>query len=322
MKFGFIGLGKMGSNMVLNLLDHNHKPVVLNRSPQPTRKLAKKGAIPAYSIEELISKLGGAVPIGAGGRGAGRSVKNQRTKSTTPKIIWLMIPAGKPVDQTIASLLPHLKKGDIIIDGGNSYYEDSIKRSRALKNKGIHFLDCGTSGGMEGARHGACMMIGSDSKPAFKKVEKLFKDMCVKNGYGFMGTSGAGHFVKGIHNGIEYGMMGAINEGMKAHQKLQKKFNLNIKEISKVYAHGSIIESRLMSWLDKSIHTPHYLDHISCEVPKGETEDEMRALTKKADLPILKAAIKMRRDSRSGTVCGDYISAMRNQFGGHKFKKK
>ncbi|MFQ5532199.1 MAG: NAD(P)-binding domain-containing protein, partial [Candidatus Nanoarchaeia archaeon] len=201
MKIGFIGLGRMGENMVLNLLDHKHKVIGYNKSPGATKKLSKKkGFTGAYSLEEAVNKL-----------------KDQKTK-----VIWLMIPAGKPVTETIKKLIPLLKKGDIIIDGGNSFFRDSQRRGKMLKEKGIHFLDCGTSGGMEGARHGACMMIGGDKK-VFKKVEVLFKDMCVKDGYGYMGTSGAGHFVKGIHNGIEYGMIGSIVEGMNAINKQKNK---------------------------------------------------------------------------------------------------
>lgn len=297
MKIGFIGLGRMGSNMVLNLLEKKHKVVIYNRSPQPTKKLAQKGAIPTYSMEELTNKL------------------------PKPRMVWLMIKAGKPIDDQIKKLLPYLSKGDIIIDGGNSYFKHSQKRHDMLKKKGINFLDIGVSGGIGGARHGACMMAGGDKKN-FKKVEPLLRSMCVNDGYGYMGEAGAGHFVKGIHNGIEYGMMGAINEGMKAIQKHSKKFKTDIKEVAKVYSHGSIIESRLMSWLYDSFLKPNYLDNISCEVPKGETEEEMKNLEKLADMRILKEARRMRARSRKGTVCGDFIAAMRNQFGGHKVKKK
>jgi len=205
--------------------------------------------------------------------------------------------------------------------GGNSFFKDSQRRYARLKKKGIGFLDCGTSGGIEGARRGACMMVGGD-RAVFKKVEVLFRDMCVKKGYGYMGKTGGGHFVKMVHNGIEYGMMGAINEGMHAVEKHSKKFGTNMKEVAKVYAHGSIIESRLMSWLWDSFEKERYLDNISCEVPKGETEKEMKQLEKMATMKVLKEARKMRVRSREGTVCGDFIAAMRNQFGGHKVKKK
>jgi 6-phosphogluconate dehydrogenase len=295
MKLGFIGLGKMGSRMVLNLLDHKHKPIVFNRSPEPTKQLVKKGAIPSFSIQELTSKL------------------------PKQKIIWLMVPAGKPVDQNITQLLPYLNKGDIIIDGGNSFYKDSIKRYNMLMKKGIHFLDCGTSGGIDGARHGACMMIGGD-KTTFKKIEILFKNLTVKDGYGYMGDSGSGHFVKMVHNGIEYGMMGAIAEGLDSIRKNSKKTSL--KEVAKVYSNGSIIESRLMSWTKKAIDT-NQLSKIKGSVPKGKTEDEMKYLETISDTPILKAARKMRINSRKKPgFKGKVISAQRNQFGGHEVDKK
>lgn len=297
MKIGFIGLGKMGSNMVLNLLDHKHKVVAYNRSSQATKKLAKKGAMPAFSIKELVSKL------------------------KPPRFVWIMVPAGKPVDRVTKELIKYLNKEDIIIDGGNSLYFDSIKRYKFLNSKGIHFLDCGTSGGMGGARHGACMMVGGDKK-IFKKVEILFRDMCVKNGYGYMGNSGAGHFIKMIHNGIEYGMMGALNEGFEAIKKFQRKFKTNLKEVAKVYNNGSIIEGKLTNWLLNSFQSPKYLDNISCEVPKGETEKEMKHLEKISKMPVLKQARLMRVNSRSKGVCGRIVSALRNQFGGHKVKKR
>jgi len=297
-KIGFIGLGKMGSNMVLNLLDKKYKVVVYNRSPWPTKKIAKKQAIPTCSIKEFVQKL-----------------------NTKPKIIWLMITAGKPVENTIKSLLPYLKKGDIIIDGGNSFYDYSIKRAKQLKKKGIYFLDVGVSGGIKGARHGACMMIGGDKK-IFTKIEKIFKDMCVKDGYGYMGKSGAGHFVKGVHNGIEYGMMSALNEGMEAIRKQNKVFGTSLKEVAKVYNNGSIIESKITNWLQESFEKPHYLDEVSCQVPEGETEKEMKVLDKRFNMPILHQAHLMRLHSRKKGVCGQFISAIRHEFGGHAVKKK
>jgi len=298
MKIGFIGLGRMGYNMVLNLLDKKNKVVVYNRSPEKIDKISKKEAIPSYSIKELVSKL------------------------PKQKIIWLMVNAGKPVDDIIKRLVPHLKRGDIIIDGGNSFFKDSIKRCNSLKKKGIHYLDCGTSGGMEGARRGACMMIGGNKK-IFKKVEKLFKDMCVKEGYGYMGKSGAGHYVKAVHNGIEYGMMGAIAEGMGAIKSQNKKFGTDLKDAIRVYAHGSIIESRLVSWLEKSYMEKGYLNAISNVVPKGETEEEMKKIKKMHPMLVLDQAIKQRANTRKKPIYeGKLIAAMRNQFGGHKVIKK
>ncbi len=214
-----------------------------------------------------------------------------------------------------------LKRGDIVIDWGNSYFEDSISRYRMLKKRGINFLDVGTSGGVKGARHGACMMIGGDKK-VFRQVEVLFKVMCAKNGYGYMGESGAGHLVKMVHNGIEYGMMGAINEGFESLKKFSKRFGIDIKEVAKVYSHGSVIQGKLMRWLYNSFLRENYLDNISCEVPVGETESEMKKLEKMFDMKILGEAIRMRKRSREKKICGDLISAMRNEFGGHAVKRK
>jgi len=228
--------------------------------------------------------------------------------------------SGSPVDQTIKDLLPNLRKGNIIIDGGNSYFKDSMKRSSALTKRGIHFLDCGTSGGMEGARSGACMMVGGE-KRIFKKVEKLFKDMCVNQGYGYMGESGAGHFVKMVHNGIEYGMMGAIAEGVQAVRL--SPFKSDLHAVVKVYSHGSIIESRLMSWLHKSFETKGYLEPIAGTVPKGETEKEMENLERLARMPVLNIARRERVRSREKpSFAGKLTAAMRNQFGGHAVKKR
>ncbi len=299
MKIGFIGLGRMGYNMVLNSVESKNEIVVFNRSPGKVKKISrKKGVIASYSIEELISKL------------------------PSQKIVWLMINAGEPVDDMILNLVPLLKKGDIIIDGGNSFFEDSQRRYKVLAKKGIEYLDVGTSGGMEGARNGACMMIGG-KESVFKKIENLFKDMCVPKGYGYMGKSGAGHYVKAVHNGIEYGMMGAIAEGMSAIKSQKKKFGTDLNKAIEVYAHGSIISGRLVSWLEKSYKTKGYLDVISETVPKGETEEEMKKIGKIHPMPVLKESIKMRKATRTKPKYeGKLIAAMRNQFGGHAILKK
>jgi len=297
-EIGFIGLGKMGGNMVLNLIDKKYKVVVYNRSPEATKKLSKKGnVIASYDLQEFMKK------------------------TPRPRVIWIMIPAGKHVDIVIQKLLPYLSKGDIIIDGGNSYYENSIKRYKMLKKKDINFLDVGVSGGLEGARHGASLMIGGDRK-VFKKTEQLFKDLATRDGYGYMGNAGSGHFVKGIHNGIEYGMMGALNEGFEAIKSEKKKFGTDLKEVAKVYDNGSIIKGRLTHWLWDSFQKPKYLDEISCQIPKGETEKEMKILERKYKMPVLKAARLMRVHTRTKGICGKVVSALRNEFGGHKFKKK
>jgi len=295
---GFIGLGKMGENMVLNLSEKGWKIVVYNRSPEPTKKLAKKkNIIPSYDLKEFMSKL------------------------SKPNVIWMMITAGKPIDSMIKNLLPHLSRGDIIIDGGNSFYEVSMKRAKKLKSKGINFIDVGVSGGLEGARQGASLMIGG-RKRDFKKLEPLFKALSVKDSYGYMGSSGSGHFVKGIHNAIEYGMMGSLNEGFEAIRKNSKKFGTDLKEVAKVYDNGSIIQGKLTHWLWDSFQKPKYLDEISCQVPKGETEKEMKVLEKRFKMPILRQARLMRLHSRGKHICGQIISALRSEFGGHRTIKR
>lgn len=299
MRFGFIGLGRMGYNMVLNSIESDNEIIAFNRSPEKIDKVSLENNVTgAYSIKELISKL------------------------PEQKIVWLMVNAGEPVDNMISQLIPHLKPGDIIIDGGNSFFEDSQRRYAQLEKIGIEYLDVGTSGGMEGARHGACMMIGG-KESVFKKVENLFKDMCVLKGYGYMGKSGAGHYVKAVHNGIEYGMMGAIAEGMSAIKSQKEIFGTDLNKAIEVYAHGSIISSSLVSWLEKSFKTEGYLEAISETVPKGETEEEMKKIGEIYPMPILKEAIKMRKDTRTDPKYeGKLLAAMRNQFGGHAVLKK
>lgn len=295
MKIGFIGLGRMGSNMVLNLIDNKYSVVVYNRSVDKVRKMERRGAIGSVDYADFFKKLG-----------RGR------------RLIFIMVTAGKPVGLVLDSIRSFLKQGDIIIDSGNSYYEDSIIRAKKLKRKEIYFLDVGVSGGIEGARRGACMMIGGN-KNVYLKGKKLFSDMCVKNGFGYMGKNGAGHFVKGIHNAIEYDILAAFNEGFGVLKKERKLFGLNLKEIAKVYNNGSIIEGRISGWVNDVLSSEKYMDELSCEVPPGGTEKEMGVLERKYGMRILKQARLMRRRSRIGDFCGKLIAGVRNKFGGHKF---
>ena len=188
MKSGFIGLGRMGSNMVLNLLDKKQQVVVWNRSREKMGKVVSEGAESAENIAELCGKL------------------------SHPRIVWIMVPAGKPVDDIISAVRVNLSEGDIIIEGGNSYYKDSIRRNQELKKDGIFLLDVGTSGGLEGARHGACLTIGGE-REAFQIAEPIFEAVSQKGGYLHVGRSGSGHYVKITHNGIEYAMLQAYGEG-------------------------------------------------------------------------------------------------------------
>lgn len=294
---GLIGLGRMGGNLALNLLDKNWKVVVYNRHHEKMKTVVSQGAEGSNSLKEFVSKI------------------------EKPRVILLMITAGKPVEETINEIVMFLEKGDIIIDGGNSYYKDSIRIGKELRKKKIDFLDMGTSGGLEGARNGACLMIGGEEK-TFRKIEPLFKDLATENGYGYMGKNGAGHFVKGIHNGVEYGMMGAIAEGLQTIDEQKEKFGTDLSEVIKVYNHGSIVESKLTNWLEKAWKEDNYLKSISGNVPKGETEGEMEKLQKIGKMQILKEAIKMRKNTRKKpSLTGKVIAAMRNQFGGHQVNK-
>lgn len=296
-KIGFIGLGRMGENMVFNLLDHKKSVVVYNRTADKMTEVVKAGATPSSSISELVSLL------------------------PERKVVFLMVTASA-LDQVIAEVTPLLKAGDIIVDSGNSYYKDSQRRYAELKKVGISFVDCGTSGGMSGARHGACLMIGGD-RESFEYLKEVFADLAMsEKAFAYLGSSGAGHYVKMVHNGIEYGMMSALGEGFEVIKN--SNLNVDLKEVAKVYAHGSIIDSKLMSWLEESFNEAGYLEAISGSVPKGETEDEMKKLLDEAQdkMPSLDNAVKVREQSRTTpSYAGKLISAMRNRFGGHKVNK-
>ncbi len=291
MKLGFIGLGRMGKNMVLNLAEKGHRVIVHNRSPGPMKEVEAKGAIPTQNFKELTAQL------------------------DSPKIVWLMV-TSSAIDEMLKKLVPYLQQGDIVIDGGNSYFEDSIKRAISLEKKGIHFLDCGTSGGIDGARHGACLMIGGN-KEVFKKAELVFKELAAKDSYAHIGQSGAGHFVKMMHNGIEYGMMGALAEGLELIHKKQPEFNIDMHAVTKVYANGSIVEGKLTKLLEKGLKRGDF-EAIVGSVPKGETEDEMLKLERLGNLKILRQSRLMRKKTRKNpSYAGKIIALLRNEFGGH-----
>jgi 6-phosphogluconate dehydrogenase len=220
------------------------------------------------------------------------------------------------VDSVLDELMPHLATGDTIIDGGNSFYKDSLRRHQALKEKELQFLDCGTSGGMDGARHGASIMVGGEES-VFLRHEHIFEALAAPGGYARVGTAGAGHFVKMIHNGIEYGMMGAIAEGMTVLYEHQEQFGIDLKEVFKPYEHESIISSKLVSWL-RQAYEEGQIELIKGEVPTGETEFEMEHITTIGEVKVLEAALAQRKATRvAPSYLGKLVAAMRNQFGGH-----
>ncbi|OJI06511.1 6-phosphogluconate dehydrogenase (decarboxylating) [bacterium CG10_46_32] len=299
MKLGYYGLGKMGSAMVMRLLEKKHDVIACNRSREPIEAIISKGAIPAYDVPELVKKL------------------------KKPRVIWLMVP-NDAVDAVLSDLIPLLEAGDTIIDGGNSLYMESIQRAKDLAEKGIDFLDVGASGGPEGARKGACLMVGGKPE-SFKKFEPLFKDLAAKDAYGYMGKNGAGHFVKMIHNGIEYGMMQAIAEGFSV-MNVPSDFNLDLAEVARVYNHQSVIASRLTDWLCKA----YKKDGVSLEGISGEVEQSGEgqwavdaALEMDIPAPVISAALEFRKQSKDNpSYTGKVVSALRGQFGGHSVKKE
>lgn len=298
MQIGLIGLGKMGFNLALNMRDHGHQVVAYNRSPEVVKRAEAEGITGAYSVKELVDKL--------------------RPK----RIVWLMVPAGRPVDENIARLLPQLEPGDIIIDGGNSNYKDTLIRYEMLKEKGINLVDVGTSGGIKGARYGACAMIGAE-KEVFQYLEPLFKDICVEGGYLHTGPNGSGHFAKMVHNGIEYGMMQAIGEGFEILHK--SRFNFNLREIAGVWNHGSVIRSWLIELAEKALAGDPGLERIKDVVhSSGEglwTVQE--ALELKVPVPVIAQSLFARYRSEQGSsFSGKVVAALRNQFGGHAVEQK
>lgn len=299
MKIGYVGLGKMGLNMTERLLEKGHEVVAYNRSQEPVKEIEKLGAVGTESLKELVENL------------------------ESPKTIWLMVP-WKAVDDVLEELVPLLNEGDLIIDGGNSPYLETVRRGKELKDKNIDFMDVGVSGGPNGARNGACMMIGGD-KESYEKLTDLFKDLCVEGGYGYMGKNGAGHFVKMVHNGIEYGMMQAMGEGFELMKKAPE-FDVDLTEVARVYNHGSVIESRLVGWLLKAFkESGQGLDDISGEVDHlGEGQWTVEA-AKRIGVPveIIEKSLQFRNDSQGNpSYTGQVVSALRNQFGGHDVSKK
>ena len=298
MKLGYIGLGKMGYNMVELLLEKGYEVVAYNRSAEPVRKIAQKGAKPADSIRSLIAAL------------------------EPPRLVWIMVP-HQAVDSVLKDLAPLLAKGDTVIDGGNSPYKDSIRRSKELEARGVDFLDAGVSGGPGGARTGACIMVGG-TREAFRKYEKLFRDAAVENGYAHVGRAGAGHFVKMVHNGIEYGMMQALAEGFAVLQA--SDFDLDPAAIAELYDHRSVIESRLVGWLKNAYeqYGPH-LKGISGSVEQsGEGMWTVQAAKELGiPVPIIQGALDYRiRSQKDPSYTGQIVSALRHQFGGHAVETK
>lgn len=298
MKIGIIGLGRMGAFMAERLLLNGHEVCANNRSHDKIKLIEEKGAEGAYSLEELTGKL------------------------PSPRVIWMMVPSGETVQKTIDSLIPLISEGDIIIDGGNSYYKDSVRRYRQLKELGINYLDAGTSGGIWGLKNGYCVMVGGD-KNVFKYCEPLFKSLAPADGYKYTGESGSGHYVKMIHNGIEYGMMQAFAEGFELMHA--SDYKIDLQGVANLWSKGSVVRSWLLELLDNALKEDNNLSAIKDYVEdSGEGRwTVMDGIEKSIPLPVITESLFARFRSRQEESFGAKIlAALRNEFGGHAITKK
>jgi 6-phosphogluconate dehydrogenase len=298
MKIGFIGLGKMGFNMVLRLLNGGHELIVWNRSAGAVEEIVKKGAVGALSVRELTEQLPGR------------------------KIVWLMVPSGKPVDDNLELLLPLLNKEDIIIDGGNSFWRDSQRRAERAASFGIHYLDCGTSGGIWGLKNGYCLMVGGNPEAA-GTVEPVFRSLAPENGYVYCGPSGTGHLVKMVHNGIEYGMMQAYAEGFEILEK--SPYHLDLAKIADAWQYGSVVRSWLLEVAVNALKEDPALDRLKDYVEdSGEGRWTVQtAMDFNVPAHVITASLFTRFQSRQDeSFAMKILAALRNQFGGHAVTTK
>lgn len=290
---GLIGLGKMGYPLALNFLDNGYNVIATDKNEKQIKKISLLGAVGTSSIAELVEQL------------------------LPPRIIWVMVPAGDVTEGVIQELSERLTLGDIIVEGGNSHFRASQKRAKLLAELGIHFLDVGTSGGIEGARNGLCAMIGG-SKEAFQKVEPIFRNITVENGYLYTGPSGSGHFLKMIHNGIEYGMMQAIAEGFDILKK--SEFSYDFRDVARVWNNGSVIRSWLMELTENAFSKDKKLESIKGVMhSSGEGKWTVEtALELQTAAPVIALSLMMRyRSLEVDTFAGKVVAALRNEFGGH-----
>jgi 6-phosphogluconate dehydrogenase len=297
MQIGFVGLGRMGANMVRRLLRDSHEVVAYNRTPEKTKEIAGEGAGAAFSIEELVSKL------------------------KAPRAVWIMVPAGDATEAQIAELLEHLEPGDTIIDGGNTNFHDDQRRHPELKARGINYVDAGTSGGIWGLQVGYCLMVGGDQE-AVKPLEPIFKSLAPDGGYLHVGGPGAGHYVKMVHNGIEYGLMQAYAEGFEIMHAAS--YELDLAAISELWMQGSVVRSWLLELAARAFRAngPD-LEHI-----KGYVSDSgegrwtvQEAIDHDVPAPVITLSLLTRFRSRQDDSYGaKVLAALRNEFVGHAVK--
>ncbi|OLE61995.1 MAG: 6-phosphogluconate dehydrogenase (decarboxylating) [Deltaproteobacteria bacterium 13_1_20CM_2_69_21] len=298
MRLAMLGLGRMGGNMVQRLLQGGHKVVAYDVDPRRAIELAAVGAAPATTIDEVIAAL------------------------APPRVCWTMVPAGKITEEVVTSLAARMQKGDIIIDGGNSNFRDSQRRAKELAERGIHFCDAGTSGGVWGLKNGYCLMVGG-AREAYAAIEPALKSLAPEGGLMHTGPAGSGHFVKMVHNGIEYGLMTAYAEGFEI-LKTSPFGQLDLAEIASIWRHGSVVRSWLLDLLHDALERDPGLDGI-----RGYVEDSgegrwtvQAAIEQNVPAPVITLALQMRIASRQEESFSAKVqAALRNEFGGHAVKK-
>ena len=298
MQIGFVGLGKMGGNMVERLARDGHQVVVFDTARERVLDSVGKGATGSDSYPDLVKKL----PV--------------------PRVVWLMVPSGEIVDKIIADIAPLLTAGDIVVDGGNSYYKDSVRRHDALKARGIFFIDCGTSGGVWGLQQGYCLMYGGEQEAA-AIMEPVFKSLAPPEGYLYCGPSGSGHLVKMIHNGIEYGMMEAYAEGFDILRA--SPYGFDLAKIASVWTHGSVVRSWLLDLAVLALTTDPRLDGLEPWVAdSGEGRwTVVESIERAVPAPVLSLALQMRFASRDkNSFAQRLLAALRNEFGGHPVRSR
>jgi len=296
MRIGFIGLGRMGANMVRRLLRDKHEIVAYNRTAEKTKEIAGEGADGAFSIAELVGKL------------------------EKPRAVWIMVPAGDATEAQIEELLEHLQPGDTIIDGGNTNFHDDQRRHPELKKKGIEYIDAGVSGGIWGLANGFCLMVGGDPEPV-KRLEPVFLSLAPKDGYLHVGGPGAGHYVKMVHNGIEYGLMQAYAEGFEIMHA--SDYTLDLQKISTLWNHGSVVRSWLLELAERAFAGDQDLKHLKGWVAdSGEGRWTVQeAIDKDVPAPVITLSLQTRFRSRQDDSYGaKVLAALRNEFGGHAVK--
>jgi 6-phosphogluconate dehydrogenase len=298
MEIGFVGLGRMGMNMVTRLRRDQHRVVAFDRNAEKVREAEGHGAIGARTPADLVAQL------------------------TPPRAVWIMVPAGSPTEETVATLSGLLARDDVIVDGGNSNFHDDVRRAAELGKLGLHYVDAGTSGGIWGLQVGYCLMIGGE-EPIFRRLEPIFRTLAPEKGYGYMGGPGAGHYVKMVHNGIEYGMMQAYAEGFELMHK--SPYRLDLPAIAGLWQQGSVVRSWLLELAATALEQDPRLEKI-----KGWVEDsgEGRWTVQDAiehDVPLwaITASLFVRFRSRETDPFADrMLAALRNAFGGHAVQRK